>query len=41
VTGDRLFVVLYFPVAMFFAVLGELGDAVLGRERMRRWGLRP
>lgn len=39
--GDRVFVVLFFPVMMALAVLGELGDAIFGVERMRRWGLRP
>lgn len=39
--GDLLFIALYLPVAMTLAVLGEVGDAVFGVERMRRWGLRP
>ena len=39
--GDLLFALLYFPVAMAGAVLGELGDWLFGRDRMRRWGMRP
>lgn len=38
--GDCLFIALYFPVAMTLAVVGELGDAVFGKERMEKWGLR-